>query len=564
MTCVHRFTKLSAHVIWLSLILMDFVLVFRGQSTTCKGFGFWPSLPTTIQNVIVCQLFVICNKRMSNCCRPSALPNFVYDWWGGSALDKHGIVFLICYMPDIWMQKWSIVRETEHVSDYFILWTRIVHPCRSDPHRCCERIDGRSCVKMGRNNVRVVTEKCTKFVISDTIVRSQTRDEVSTRSTPTWSFFFGRSFIEFITTFDVVSKGHTHLIWCCPMKFVPSFNIKDEASIRIIREKKLQRRSGNYTNLSSQWLRHGSNTVIQSKRHVSIDLVVFWRYVVTTKGEEIVSLTWIFHSSSLSICWSSSDLLLTGEDDSYFWQSIQGFSDACGSSVIIIERLRFRVHEFQRPIRETDVFSAHSVTLKTGSSSSVAHADTERTCIVWDHHKIYVRVGVTWDVRTLMMLKLNLRTLFCTSIIMPPRVTLHLHTISVNGKVQVHQNHFHQKKFSSKSTFIKNHLHQKPLSPKTNFIKKPLSSKCHFHQKPLSSKTTFIKNHFHQKPLSSEHFLSEGPITRAKTKKSVFVWKRRQPKARDAFTQTRLVLSRKARWGSKGGSLGKRVLVFRV
>ena len=67
------------------------------------------------------------------------------------------------------------------------------------------------------------------------------------------------------------------------------------------------------------------------------------------------------------------------------------------------------------------------------------------------------------------------------------------------GKVQVHQNHFHQKKI-----FIKNHFHQKPLSSKTNFIKKPLSSKCHFHQKPLSSKTIFIKNHFHQKPISSE------------------------------------------------------------
>ena len=78
-------------------------------------------------------------------------------------------------------------------------------------------------------------------------------------------------------------------------------------------------------------------------------------------------------------------------------------------------------------------------------------------------------------------------------------------------KVQIHQNHFHQKKI-----FIKNHFHQK-----TNFIKKPLSSKCHFHQKPLSSKnhfsskTIFIKNQFHQnqfhqKPISSEHFLVRG------------------------------------------------------
>ena len=112
------------------------------------------------------------------------------------------------------------------------------------------------------------------------------------------------------------------------------------------------------------------------------------------------------------------------------------------------------------------------------------------------------------------------------------------------GKVQVHQNHFHQKKIfikihfhqkplsskttfiknqfhqnatfikmplSSKSTFIKNHFHQKPFSSKTNFIKNQ------FHQRPISSKTIFIKNQFHQKPISSEHFLSEGPTTRAKT-----------------------------------------------
>ena len=96
------------------------------------------------------------------------------------------------------------------------------------------------------------------------------------------------------------------------------------------------------------------------------------------------------------------------------------------------------------------------------------------------------------------------------------------------GKVQVHQNHFHQKKI-----FIKIHFHQKPLSSKTTFItnqfhqkttfiKMPLSSKTifiknHFHQRPLSSKTIFIKNQFHQKPISLEHFLSEGPTTRAKT-----------------------------------------------
>ena len=78
------------------------------------------------------------------------------------------------------------------------------------------------------------------------------------------------------------------------------------------------------------------------------------------------------------------------------------------------------------------------------------------------------------------------------------------HGVARTGKVQVHQNHFHQKKFfhqnqlSSKTTFIKNHFHRKPLSSKTTFIKN------HFHPKPLSSKTTFIQNHFHQKPLSSK------------------------------------------------------------
>ena len=113
------------------------------------------------------------------------------------------------------------------------------------------------------------------------------------------------------------------------------------------------------------------------------------------------------------------------------------------------------------------------------------------------------------------------------------------HKLAENGKVQVHQNHFHQKKI-----FIKIHFHQKPLSSKTTFIKNqfhqkttfikmPLSSKTtfiknHFHQKPISSKTNFIKNQFHQKPFSSKtNFiknqfhqstsLSEGPTTRAKT-----------------------------------------------
>ena len=55
---------------------------------------------------------------------------------------------------------------------------------------------------------------------------------------------------------------------------------------------------------------------------------------------------------------------------------------------------------------------------------------------------------------------------------------------SGDGKAQVHQNHFQK-----------------------NFLQNPLSSKCHFHQKPLSS----------------EHFLSEGPTTRAKTFLSVCV-----------------------------------------
>ena len=59
-------------------------------------------------------------------------------------------------------------------------------------------------------------------------------------------------------------------------------------------------------------------------------------------------------------------------------------------------------------------------------------------------------------------------------------------------KVQVHQNHFHQKKF---------------------FIKKPLSSKCHFHQKPSSSKTNFTRDHFHQKPISSKtNFIRALPV----------------------------------------------------
>ena len=145
--------------------------------------------------------------------------------------------------------------------------------------------------------------------------------------------------------------------------------------------------------------------------------------------------------------------------------------------------------------------------------------------------------------------------------------------IPSRSKVQVHQNHLHQKKIfiknhfhqkplSSKTTFIKNHFHQKPLSSKTTFIKMPLSSKCHFHQnatfikmplsskchfhqkpfssktnfiknqfhqKPISSKTNFIKNQFHQKPISSEDFLSEGPTTRVCVK------------APRSLTQTRLM-----------------------
>ena len=45
------------------------------------------------------------------------------------------------------------------------------------------------------------------------------------------------------------------------------------------------------------------------------------------------------------------------------------------------------------------------------------------------------------------------------------------------GKVQFHQNHFHQKK-----NFIKNQFHEKSVSSKITFIKKTLSSKNHFHQ----------------------------------------------------------------------------------
>ena len=93
------------------------------------------------------------------------------------------------------------------------------------------------------------------------------------------------------------------------------------------------------------------------------------------------------------------------------------------------------------------------------------------------------------------------------------------HARTPRGKVQIHQNHFHQKNF-----FIKIHFHQKTLPSKTNFIKKPPSSKCHFHQnatfiknhfhqKPFSSKTIFIKNHFHQKPISSKtNFIRALPV----------------------------------------------------
>ena len=81
------------------------------------------------------------------------------------------------------------------------------------------------------------------------------------------------------------------------------------------------------------------------------------------------------------------------------------------------------------------------------------------------------------------------------------------------GKVQVHQNHFHQKKF-----FIKIHFHQKPLSSKTTFIKNHFHQKTtfiknQFHQRPISSETTFIKNHFHQKPISSKtNFIRALPV----------------------------------------------------
>ena len=78
------------------------------------------------------------------------------------------------------------------------------------------------------------------------------------------------------------------------------------------------------------------------------------------------------------------------------------------------------------------------------------------------------------------------------------------------SKVQVHQNHFHQKKFFIKMPLSsKCHFHQKPFSSKTIFIKNQ------FHQKPISSETTFIKNHFHQKPISSKtNFIRALPVRR--------------------------------------------------
>ena len=68
------------------------------------------------------------------------------------------------------------------------------------------------------------------------------------------------------------------------------------------------------------------------------------------------------------------------------------------------------------------------------------------------------------------------------------------------GKVQVHQNHFHQKNF-----FIKIHFHQKPLSSKTNFIKNQ------FHQKPI-----FIR----ALPVRGTHHPSRNNIVRVCVKAS--------------------------------------------
>ena len=72
----------------------------------------------------------------------------------------------------------------------------------------------------------------------------------------------------------------------------------------------------------------------------------------------------------------------------------------------------------------------------------------------------------------------------------------------LQGKIQVHENHFHEKiqfhhnPLSSKTNFIKIQVHQNPI---------PSVSSKQFHQNPissiwtLSSKNTFINNHFHHK-----------------------------------------------------------------
>ena len=57
------------------------------------------------------------------------------------------------------------------------------------------------------------------------------------------------------------------------------------------------------------------------------------------------------------------------------------------------------------------------------------------------------------------------------------------------GKVQVHQIHFHQRKI-----LIKIHIRQNPHPSKTTFIKK----------------TTFIRNHFLQKPFSLDKMERKG------------------------------------------------------
>ena len=91
-------------------------------------------------------------------------------------------------------------------------------------------------------------------------------------------------------------------------------------------------------------------------------------------------------------------------------------------------------------------------------------------------------------------------------------------TKSKCGKIQVHQNHFHQKKI-----FIKIHIHQKPLSSKTTFIKNQFHQKTTFIKKPLSSKTSFIKDHFHQKTTFIRNHFHQKPFS-SETTSCQIVW----------------------------------------